>query len=93
MVPPGEFVIQDLTDATSGQLKMTIREENGEERVSTIETSNVPFLTRSGHIRYKGMVGQMNQTNGSIKPLLATGEASVGCLLRRLSIWWRIANG
>lgn len=78
MVPPGEFVIQDLTDATSGQLKMTIREENGEERVSTIETSNVPFLTRSGHIRYKGMVGQMNQTNGSIKPLLATGEASVG---------------
>lgn len=78
MVPPGEFVIQDLTDATSGQLKMTIREENGEERVSTIETSNVPFLTRSGHIRYKSMVGQMNQTNGSIKPLLATGEASVG---------------
>lgn len=78
MVPPGEFVIQDLTDATSGQLKMTIREENGEERVSTIETSNVPFLTRSGHIRYKGMVGQMNQTNGSLKPLLATGEASVG---------------
>ncbi|MEX2941418.1 hypothetical protein BFS14_18925 [Serratia fonticola] len=78
MVPPGEFVIQDLTDATSGQLKMTIREENGEERISTIETSNVPFLTRSGHIRYKGMVGQMNQTNGSIKPLLATGEASVG---------------
>lgn len=78
MVPPGEFVIQDLTDAASGQLKMTIREENGEERVSTIETSNVPFLTRSGHIRYKAMVGQMNQTNGSIKPLLATGEASVG---------------
>lgn len=78
MVPPGEFVIQDLTDATSGQLKMTIREENGEERVSTIETSNVPFLTRSGHVRYKGMVGRMNQTNGSIKPLLATGEGSVG---------------
>lgn len=78
MVPPGEFVIQDLTDAASGQLKMTIREENGEERVSTIETSNVPFLTRPGHIRYKAMAGQMNQTNGSIKPILATGEASVG---------------
>lgn len=80
MVPPGEFVIQDLTNATSGQLKMTIREENGEERVSTIETSNVPFLTRSGHIRYKAMVGQMNQTSGPIKPLLASGEASVGFL-------------
>lgn len=80
MVPPGEFVIQDLTNAASGELKMTIREENGEERIATIQTSNVPFLTRSGHVRYKGMMGKMNQTNGSINPLLATGEASVGVL-------------
>ncbi|HEM8293623.1 fimbria/pilus outer membrane usher protein [Providencia vermicola] len=78
MVPPGPFVIEDLTDATSGQLTMTIREENGEEQVSTIETSNVPFLTRSGHVRYKAMLGRLNQDNGSFEPMVATMEASLG---------------
>lgn len=80
MVPPGPFVIEDLTNATSGQLTMTIREENGEEQTSTIETSNVPFLTRSGHVRYKAMLGQLDQSYGAFKPMLATAEASIGIL-------------
>lgn len=78
MVPPGPFVIEDLTDATSGELKMTVKEENGEEQVSTIETSNIPFLTRSGHIRYKAMIGRMEQSYGAFKPMIATAEASLG---------------
>ncbi|MGO2334963.1 fimbria/pilus outer membrane usher protein [Providencia sp.] len=78
MVPPGPFVIEDLTDTTSGLLKMTVREEDGSEEISTIETSNVPFLTRSGHIRYKAMLGKMDQSNGPFKPTLATMEASLG---------------
>ncbi|UAN54633.1 fimbria/pilus outer membrane usher protein (plasmid) [Serratia sp. JSRIV002] len=80
MVPPGPFVIEDLTNNTSGLLTMSIREEDGEEQTSTIETSNVPFLTRSGHIRYKVVLGQMVESYGSFKPMLATAEASIGIL-------------
>ncbi|HHQ6581463.1 fimbria/pilus outer membrane usher protein [Serratia fonticola] len=80
MVPPGNFIINDLTDMTSGELKLTIREENGEERTSTIQTSSVPFLTRSGHVRYKAMLGQSSENNGGFNPYLATGEASLGIL-------------
>jgi outer membrane usher protein PapC len=79
MVPPGNFIINDLADTASGELKVTIREENGEERISTIQTANVPFLTRSGHVRYKLMMGQTNE-NGGFNPHLVTGEASIGIL-------------
>ncbi|WMT15816.1 fimbria/pilus outer membrane usher protein [Serratia fonticola] len=80
MVPPGNFIIDDLSDTTSGELKITIREENGEERTSTIQTSNVPFLTRSGHIRYNIMLGKSNINNSPFNPYLVSGEASVGIL-------------
>lgn len=79
MVPPGNFVINDLSDTASGELKVTIREENGEERTSTIQTANVPFLTRSGHVRYKIMMGKTNEY-GSFNPYLATAEGSIGIL-------------
>lgn len=79
IVPPGKFIINDLSDTASGELKVTIREENGEERTSTIQTANVPFLTRSGHVRYKVMMGQTNE-HGSFNPHLATAEASIGLL-------------
>ncbi|MCL1028988.1 fimbria/pilus outer membrane usher protein [Serratia silvae] len=78
MVPPGNFIINDLTDTTSGELKMTIKEENGETRTTTIQTANVPFLTRSGHIRYKAMIGRANENKEGFHPGLATGELSIG---------------
>lgn len=78
MVPPGNFIINDLTDTASGELKMTIKEENGETRTTTIQTSNVPFLTRSGHIRYKAMIGRANENSENFRPGLATGELSIG---------------
>lgn len=80
IVPPGPFVIEDLNDTTSGELKMIVREENGQEEVSTIETSNIPFLTRSGHIRYKTMMGKMDGNYGGEKPKLIITEASLGIL-------------
>ncbi|WP_369311262.1 fimbria/pilus outer membrane usher protein [Providencia rettgeri] len=85
-VPPGPFVIEDLNDTTSGVLKMIVREENGQEEVSTIETSNIPFLTRSGHIRYKTMMGKMEGNYGGEKIKLIISEVSLG-ILSKISLF------
>lgn len=52
-VPPGPFRIQTLDSSIQGQLDVTIREDNGEERKFTISTATLPYLTRPGQIRYK----------------------------------------
>lgn len=90
IVPPGPFVIEDLNDTTSGELKMIVREDNGQEEVSTIETSNIPFLTRSGHIRYKTMMGEMDGNYGDQKPKLIITEASLG-ILSNISLFGGVA--
>ncbi len=57
-VAPGPFRIQDLNDAVSGELEVKIEEQGGEVNIYTMETSDIPYLTRPGTLRYKLAVGK-----------------------------------
>lgn len=57
-VAPGPFRIQDLNDSTSGELDVKIEEQGGEVRTFTVNTSDIPYLTRPGTLRYKVAVGK-----------------------------------
>ncbi|WP_213793646.1 outer membrane usher protein [Klebsiella aerogenes] len=57
-VAPGPFRIQDLNDAVTGELDVKIEEQSGEVRTFTINTSDIPYLTRPGTVRYKLALGK-----------------------------------
>lgn len=57
-VAPGPFRIQDLNDAVTGELDVKIEEQSGEVRTFTINTSDIPYLTRPGTVRYKLAIGK-----------------------------------
>lgn len=57
-VAPGPFRIQDLNDAVSGELNVEIREQGGEVKSFTVTTSDIPYLTRPGTVRYKMALGK-----------------------------------
>lgn len=57
-VAPGPFRIQDLSDAVSGRLDVRIEEQNGEVQQFTVNTSDIPYLSRPGSLRYKLALGK-----------------------------------
>lgn len=57
-VAPGPFRIQDLNDTVTGELDVKIEEQSGEVRTFTINTSDIPYLTRPGTVRYKLAIGK-----------------------------------
>ncbi|WP_312983287.1 fimbria/pilus outer membrane usher protein [Atlantibacter sp.] len=58
-VPPGPFVISDLSSVSNGgKLDVTITEADGSESHSTISYSNVPQLLRTGQIKYSLVAGR-----------------------------------
>lgn len=57
-VAPGPFRIQDLSDAVTGQLNVKVEEQNGQVQTFTVNTSDIPYLTRPGTLRYKLAVGK-----------------------------------
>ncbi|WP_168191914.1 fimbria/pilus outer membrane usher protein [Chromobacterium phragmitis] len=77
-VPPGPFSIRDLGSTAQGQLEVTVEEADGSKQSFTVNTSSVPFLTRSGMLRYKAGIGQADMANSSKRPNIATAEASYG---------------
>lgn len=57
-VAPGPFRIQDLSDSVSGKLDVKVEEQNGEVKTFTVTTSDIPYLTRPGTVRYKLALGK-----------------------------------
>lgn len=82
-VAPGPFRIQDLNDTVSGQLDVEVEEQDGTTQKFSLQTSDIPYLTRPGAVRYKFSVGRPtdwhHQTQG---PFFSMGEFS-----------WGVANG
>ncbi|WP_432807508.1 fimbria/pilus outer membrane usher protein [Proteus hauseri] len=72
-VPPGPFRIQTLDSSIQGQLDVTIREDNGEERKFTISTATLPYLTRPGQVRYKLVGGKTRYDDHKL-----TGDTVIG---------------
>ncbi|AEX53571.1 FimD family fimbriae anchoring protein [Rahnella aquatilis CIP 78.65 = ATCC 33071] len=58
-VPPGAFSINDLyPTSASGDLDITIRESNGEERHFTQAFSAIPIMQREGRLKYALTLGK-----------------------------------
>ncbi|WP_283126883.1 fimbria/pilus outer membrane usher protein, partial [Providencia stuartii] len=82
-VPQGPFRIQDLSDALSGTLNVTVAEQDGTTQEFNVDTANLPFLTRPGQVQYKLAVGQpTDYERHSQGENFASGEFS-----------WGVANG
>lgn len=82
-VAAGPFRIQDLSDALSGRLNVTVAEQDGTTQEFNVDTANLPFLTRPGQIQYKVAMGQPTNYDGDREgDNFASGEFS-----------WGVSNG
>lgn len=78
-VASGPFRIQDINDAVTGKLDVRVEEQDGSVQEFSINTANIPYLTRPGTIRYKIASGRptdwRHHSNG---PIFGSGEFSWG---------------
>lgn len=66
-VPPGEFVIDDLyATGTSGDLEVTVREENGAVRKSIQAFATPPVSLRQGRVNYSLTAGEYGSGRGTV---------------------------
>ncbi len=88
-VAPGPFRIQNLSDAITGTLNVTIKEQDGSIQEFQVDTANLPYLTRPGQIQYKLALGQpTNNDRQSEGENFITGEFSWG-----ISNGWSLIGG
>ncbi|MDI3361046.1 fimbria/pilus outer membrane usher protein [Lelliottia sp. V89_13] len=67
-VPPGPFVIQDLSSVSNGgKLDVTITEADGSETHSTVSYSNVPQLLRAHQMKYSLAAGRYVTNSNSVE--------------------------
>ncbi|RTP97306.1 outer membrane usher protein [Enterobacter sp. WCHEn045836] len=82
-VAAGPFRVQDINDAISGELNVRVEEQDGSVQEFTMNTANIPYLTRPGSVRYKFAAGKPSDwQHRSRGPLFGTGEFS-----------WGVSNG
>ncbi|HEJ0329743.1 outer membrane usher protein [Serratia marcescens] len=82
-VAAGPFRIQDINDAVSGELNVRVEEQDGSVQEFTMNTSNIPYLTRPGSVRFKLAAGKPSDwQHHSRGPLFGSGEFS-----------WGVSNG
>ncbi|MBS7522087.1 outer membrane usher protein [Serratia ureilytica] len=82
-VAAGPFRIQDLNDAVTGDLDVRVEEQDGSVQEFKMSTANIPYLTRSGSLRYKLAAGKPSDMDHRYQgPMFGTGEFS-----------WGVSNG
>lgn len=67
-VPPGPFEITDLYPASlSGDLVVTVKENDGSERSFTQPYSSIAIMQREGQLKYAMVMGKLRNSSGAIK--------------------------
>lgn len=80
-VPPGPFVIRDLSSVSNGgKLEVVVTEADGSESRSTVAYSSVPQLLRTGQMKYNLTVGRYLSSANAIerKPQIVQATLSRG---------------
>jgi len=79
-VPPGAFSIDDLyPTSASGDLEITVRESNGEERHFTQTFSAIPIMQREGRLKYALTLGKYRTyQSGGDEPEFLQGSLIYG---------------
>lgn len=86
-VPPGSFEIRDLHPTTSsGDLLVTVYEENGEIRSFKEPYSAVPMMQREGQFKYHLATGRYNDKSSAFHPEFLQGTFALG-ISNRLSAY------
>ncbi len=66
-VPPGPFEINDLYPASlSGDLVVTIKENDGSERTFSQPYSSIAIMQREGQLKYAMTIGKLRNSGGAI---------------------------
>ncbi|HHX8648262.1 fimbrial biogenesis outer membrane usher protein [Vibrio antiquarius] len=79
VVSPGQFVIDDLYPTSlSGDLVVTIREEDGSERTFIQPFSSVPNMVREGQFKYTVAAGQYDASSVDSDAIVAEASAMYG---------------
>ncbi|MEG6258802.1 fimbria/pilus outer membrane usher protein [Enterobacter bugandensis] len=82
-VAAGPFTIRDLSRSVTGELDVTVQEQDGTEQRFTVQTATIPYLTRPGQVRYKVVVGEVSDYQRSYTgDIFGGGEFS-----------WGVSNG
>ncbi|WP_432807449.1 outer membrane usher protein [Providencia vermicola] len=82
-VAAGPFRIQDLSDAVSGELLVRVEEQDGNVQEFTVNTANIPYLTRPGQVRFKVAAGRPSDFKHKVLGgVFGAGEFS-----------WGVSNG
>lgn len=88
-VPAGPFRIQSLDSAISGQLDVKVQEQDGRVQTFSVSTASVPYLTRSGQLRYQVTSGRPSTWHHNVEgPAFINEEASWG-----ISNTWSVYGG
>ncbi|ECE6306202.1 fimbrial biogenesis outer membrane usher protein [Salmonella enterica subsp. salamae] len=87
-VPPGDFILDDLSVAGGGDLSVTVEEADGTARTFTVPYTTLPVLVREGHQRYSLTAGRLQSASerydhpfflqGSLKKGLPAGVTAYG---------------
>ncbi|EOC1566232.1 fimbrial biogenesis outer membrane usher protein [Cronobacter dublinensis] len=80
-VPPGPFVIRDLSSVSNGgKLEVIVTEADGSETHNTVAYSSVPQLLRTGQMKYNFTVGRYLSSANAIehKPQILQATLSRG---------------
>ncbi|WP_179404261.1 fimbria/pilus outer membrane usher protein [Burkholderia guangdongensis] len=78
-VSPGPFALQNLHTSVQGTLDVAVEEEDGTVERFQVSIASVPYLSRSGQLRYKFAVGQPRHFGGTgITPFFGFAEAAYG---------------
>ncbi|ELY4002526.1 fimbrial biogenesis outer membrane usher protein [Cronobacter dublinensis] len=81
-VPPGPFVINDLSSVSDGgKLDVTVKEADGSETHTTVAYSSVPQLLRAKQVKYSLVMGHYKMTgptNGEHDPRLVQATLAWG---------------
>jgi outer membrane usher protein len=79
-VAPGPYAIRDLYATNgSGDLHVTVREENGSEETFVQPYSSVPLMQREGRLRYEFTAGQYrSRADYSAEPIFGQGSLIYG---------------
>ncbi|WP_052219324.1 fimbria/pilus outer membrane usher protein [Providencia rettgeri] len=82
-VAQGPFRIQNLSDAITGKMNVTVAEQDGTIQTFDVDTASLPFLTRPGQVQYKFATGKPIDNQGHRQGVsFGMGEFS-----------WGVSNG
>ncbi|PFH12820.1 fimbria/pilus outer membrane usher protein [Burkholderia sp. JKS000303] len=78
-VSPGAFALQNINTSVQGTLDVAVQEEDGSVQRFQVTTAAVPFLARTGQLRYKAAIGKPRLFDSAgITPFFGFGEAAYG---------------